>query len=111
MQNKKFVKRWSRSRKKLEGLFTITLHEGIRGIRDVKMYGIIDPFVKKLPITRKHKMNMKSIKINKTNIKQFDAIVILTDHDNVNYNLIKKNSKMIFDSRGVYKINKKIIRI
>ena len=70
-----------------------------------------DPFVKKLPITRKHKMNMKSIKINKTNIKQFDAIVILTDHDNVNYNLIKKNSKMIFDSRGVYKVNKKIIRI
>ena len=56
-------------------------------------------------------MNMKSIKINKTNIKQFDAIVILTDHDNVNYNLIKKNSKMIFDSRGVYKVNKKIIRI
>ena len=38
-------------------------------------------------------MNMKSIKINKTNIKQFDAIVILTDHDNVNYNLIKKIQK------------------
>ena len=45
--SKKFVKRWSKDRKKLEGLFTITLHEGIRGIRDVKMYGIIDPFVKK----------------------------------------------------------------
>ena len=45
--SKKFVKRWSKDRKKLEDLFTITLHEGIRGIRDVKMYGIIDPYVKK----------------------------------------------------------------
>ena len=67
--------------------------------------------MKKLPITRKHKINLTSIKINKKNIKNFDAIIVLTDHDNVNYNLVKNNSKIIFDSRGIYKVNKKIIRV
>ena len=42
---------------------------------------------------------------------KFDAIIILTDHDNVNYNLIKENAKMIFDSRGIYQVNKRIIRV
>ena len=66
--SKKFVKRWSRSRKKLEGLFTITLHEGIRGIRDVKMYGIIDPFVKKF---EKEKSEINSITSKFTTLNAF----------------------------------------
>ena len=40
-------------------------------------------------------------------------MVILTDHDVLNYNLILKNSKIIFDTRGVYEstTNKKIVKL
>ena len=36
-------------------------------------------------------------------LKSFDCVIILTDHSNLNYNLIKKFSKKIIDTRGVYK--------
>ena len=70
-----------------------------------------DPYVVKIPDTRKHKINLKSIKLNKKNIQNFDCVLILTDHDNINYNLIKNNSKLIFDSRGIFKTSKKILRV
>lgn len=70
-----------------------------------------DPYVKVLPITRKHKITMQSTSISKKNIKNFDGIVILTDHDNINYKIIKNYSKTIFDSRGIFKPSKNVIRI
>ena len=70
-----------------------------------------DPYVKYLPITRKHKLNLSSINIDKKNISSADAVLLLTDHDNINYSLIKKYSKKIFDTRGVYSVGKKIIRV
>jgi len=70
-----------------------------------------DPFVKIFPTTRKHNINLKSIDINKSNLKEFDCVMISTDHDNIDYNLIKRHSKIIFDSRGVWSPDDKIIRI
>ena len=57
---------------------------------------------------------MKSIKnISKKILQKYSCVIILTDHDNINYNLVLKNSKIIFDTRGVYEsiINNKIIKI
>ena len=70
-----------------------------------------DPYVVKIPDTRKHKLNLKSVRLNKKNIQNFDCVLILTDHDNINYKLIKNNSKLIFDSRGIFKTSKKILRV
>jgi len=63
-----------------------------------------DPFIKQLPATREFKIQKKNIKLNK-NILKNSVIVIVTDHDQINYNFIKKNSKFIFDCRGRYKKN------
>ncbi|MBU78997.1 MAG: hypothetical protein CMD29_02590 [Flavobacteriales bacterium] len=65
---KSFVNHWSRERKKVEEIFTITLHEGIRGIREVKMYGIIEPFVKKFT---KEKSEINSITSKFTTLNSF----------------------------------------
>ena len=46
---------------------------------------------------------MKSIKINKSNLKKFDAVILVSDHDLFDYKLIANNSKIIFDTRGRYK--------
>jgi len=64
-----------------------------------------DPFIKK--INKKGKFenfsSLKSIKLIKQNIKKFDATIIITDHDKVNYSLILNNSKIVFDCRNKIK--------
>ncbi len=72
-----------------------------------------DPYVKKIKIENNGKKRMlKSIKINSNTLKKYDCTILLTDHDNVNYDLIYKKSKLIFDSRSVFKANKqKVILI
>ena len=63
-----------------------------------------DPFIKELPKTRKFKIRKKSIKLSKSILKK-NVVLLVTDHDNINYDFIKKNSKFIFDCRGRYKKN------
>ena len=36
-------------------------------------------------------------------MKKYDCVIIVTDHSNIDYNLIKKNAKLIVDTRNVYK--------
>lgn len=62
-----------------------------------------DPYFKKIRKGRKNKIIKKSIKINKNNLRKFSAVLLVTDHDKYDYKYIAKNSKIIFDSRGVYK--------
>ena len=62
-----------------------------------------DPFFSKTRLGRKNNQLKTSIKINKENLRKFDAAVLLTDHDNFNYDLISRHSKLIFDTRGKYK--------
>lgn len=63
---------------------------------------IYDPNVNFLT-SRKLSKTYYSKKINKKTLKKYDCVFILTDHSNVNYNLIKKYSKLIVDTRDIYK--------
>ena len=45
--------------------------------------------------------NEKSIVLNSANIKMQDALIITTDHTNVDYALIGKHAKLIIDTRNV----------
>ncbi len=65
-----------------------------------------DPYIKNIK-TRKFKKSFKSIDIKK--IHQYDIVFLLTDHDILDYDFIKKNSKLIIDTRNVYKKNYKNI--
>ena len=53
-----------------------------------------DPYVKNID-------EEKSLELNVKNIKNQDAIVITTDHSNVDYELIAKHAKLIIDTRNV----------
>ena len=59
-----------------------------------------DPIIPYLNILGIH---MKSIKLTAPAIKKFDCVVIATDHTNVNYALVLKNAKSVFDTRNVYR--------
>ena len=37
------------------------------------------------------------------NIKTFDCVIVATDHDKFDYDMIMKNAKLIVDTRGVYR--------
>ena len=70
-----------------------------------------DPLIKKIKKKRDFKNfhNLRSISLKNNTIKNFDASIIVTDHDIINFDKIYKNSKIIFDCRNRYKIklNKK----
>ena len=53
-----------------------------------------DPYVKNID-------KEKSLELNVKNIENQDAIVITTDHSNVDYELIGKHAKLIIDTRNV----------
>ena len=66
-----------------------------------------DKYIKRLSIKKNNKINtLKSIKIIKKNIEQFDLSVILTDHSYINWKIVKKYSKKIFDTRNVFEERK-----
>lgn len=63
-----------------------------------------DPFIKKIPKLRNYNFeNMKSILIKPSNLKKYDVVILVTDHDKFNYEMIEKNSKLIFDTRNIFK--------
>ena len=67
-----------------------------------------DPYVDRVNVLDK---KYKSVKINKQNIRKFDCIVLITNHKKFKYDIIKKNSKLILDTRGKFKVSSKIMRI
>ena len=71
-----------------------------------------DPFIKKLNYTNSRNFNNKSLILNDKTLKTFDYGIIVTDHDSVNYKRIKKNVKILFDTRNVKNLDgKNIIKI
>ena len=70
-----------------------------------------DPYFDTIPKLRNYKFKFrKSIILKPSIIKQYDATILVTDHDKFDYKLISKNSKLILDTRHVFdKKNKKII--
>ncbi len=61
-----------------------------------------DPFVLKLPVTRKYSYEMESVELTKENLCKYDLVVVATDHDSFDYKLIAENCKLIIDTRNVF---------
>ena len=57
-----------------------------------------DPYVNKILLK---KTSLFSIK-NLNKIFKYDAVIIGTDHRKIDYKFVAKNSKKIFDTRGVF---------
>tara|TARA_B100001093_G_C26785635_1_gene996529 strand:+ start:218 stop:1522 length:1305 start_codon:yes stop_codon:yes gene_type:complete len=68
-----------------------------------------DPFFPTFPKTRKLSLKTKSISINKKNLNQFDLVILVTNHDSYDYELIHKESKLIVDTRGIFPISSKVV--
>ena len=69
-----------------------------------------DPFIAETHKTRKNNFNMKSISINKESLNSFNLAILATDHDDFDYKLIEKESKLIVDTRGKFKVSNSVIK-
>jgi len=70
-----------------------------------------DPYVADIVLHNKTKVGLTELTAE--NLQTYDAVAILTDHTNVDYELVKKQSALIIDTRNVYPSNhdEKIIRL
>ncbi|WP_372371329.1 nucleotide sugar dehydrogenase [Candidatus Uabimicrobium sp. HlEnr_7] len=68
-----------------------------------------DPYVPDFPKLRKYHFDMKSVALTHENVQKFDCVLIVTDHDKFDWQLIEKSAKLIVDTRGVLKYNNKNI--
>jgi len=69
-----------------------------------------DPYFEDIPPTRKYDFKLTSKKINKELLESVDLVLLATDHDEFDYELIEKESRLIVDTRGKFNNGKKIIK-
>jgi len=69
-----------------------------------------DPFFPKIPLTRKHQFQLVGKPFNKDTLKSADLVLLATDHDDFDYNLIEKEAKLIVDTRGRFKKSEKVVK-
>ncbi len=62
-----------------------------------------DPYVPVFPKKREYYFDLESLTISSQSLSQMDCVLIATDHDNFDYDMIRENSKLIVDTRGRYR--------
>lgn len=62
-----------------------------------------DPHVPVFPKMREHHFKLSSEMLSAESISSFDAVILATDHDKFDYELIKLHAHLIIDSRGKYR--------
>jgi UDP-N-acetyl-D-glucosamine dehydrogenase len=63
-----------------------------------------DPHVPSFPKMRRHKFDLCSVPLDHSTIASYDCVLLATDHDKFDYELIKKAAKLIVDTRGRYQL-------
>lgn len=69
-----------------------------------------DPFFPVVPKTRKFSFDLERIELTPENIKSFDLVLLSTDHDDFDYNLIEEKSRLIMDTRNRYQNSNKLFK-
>lgn len=59
-----------------------------------------DPHVPSFPRMRKHDFDMDSVQLTKETLNTCDCVLIVTNHEAVDYQLIARESKLIVDTRN-----------
>ena len=69
-----------------------------------------DPFFPDFPAMRKHSFELSSIELSADSLSRFDVVILATDHDAFDYDLIRDQSRLIVDTRGKFKPSSTIVR-
>lgn len=64
-----------------------------------------DPHVPVFPKMREHHFDLSSVALTPETVASYDCVLLATNHDVVDYEMVSKSAKLIVDTRGVYKHN------
>lgn len=64
-----------------------------------------DPHVPCFPKIRKFSFELESVDVNQETLRATDCVIIATNHDDFDYDLVRNNASLIIDTRGVYSGN------
>jgi UDP-N-acetyl-D-glucosamine dehydrogenase len=111
---------WDKARILVVGL---TYKKDIKDLRQSPALDIIESLKAKgaevfyhdplIPYLRINHLNLKSLDLSPDKLSSFDCVVIATDHSRIDYGLILRQARIIFDTRNAYKALKddKVIRL
>ncbi|ABC64751.1 nucleotide sugar dehydrogenase [Erythrobacter litoralis] len=62
-----------------------------------------DPYAPVFPRMREHSFDLESVELTPETIASYDAVVLLTDHTDFDYDLILEKAKLVIDTRGKFR--------
>ncbi len=62
-----------------------------------------DPYVKVFPKMREHTFDLRSVEVTAAALAEYDVVLLATDHDAFDYDLIARNAALIVDTRGRFR--------
>ena len=70
-----------------------------------------DPHVPVFPKMRAHSFDLTSVDVTPETLRDYDAVVVATDHDKFDYDMIYEHANLIIDARGRFRNkNGKVIK-
>jgi UDP-N-acetyl-D-glucosamine dehydrogenase len=61
-----------------------------------------DPYVPLFPRMRRHRFELTSVPVDRAELERSDAVLVLTDHDDFDYELVLAHAPLVVDTRGRY---------
>ena len=77
---------------------SVQIMELIRDKGGVLAYA--DPHVPVFPRMREHRFDLTAVTLTPETLAEFDAVILTTDHDRFDYDMIRDHAALIIDSRG-----------
>ena len=62
-----------------------------------------DPNVPVFPKMRQHRFDLASVALTPETVAGYDAVLLLTDHGEFDYDMIRQNAQLLIDTRGRYR--------
>lgn len=69
-----------------------------------------DPNVPVFPYMREHEFNLSSVELTPESLAGYDAVILLTDHTDFDYEMIRKYAPIVIDTRGKYRGDAGVVR-
>jgi UDP-N-acetyl-D-glucosamine dehydrogenase len=79
---------------------SVVLMEKLRDLGADVSYG--DPHIPKFPEMREHNFDLSSVPLTLQNLSGYDCVILATNYDMFDFQMIKESATVIIDTRGVY---------
>lgn len=63
-----------------------------------------DPHVRTFPVMREHHFDLSSVEMTPASLATYDCVVLATDHDRFDYEMIEHHARLIVDARGRFNL-------